>query len=252
MAQRRPALVLPAIRRALGQTLPLTPRFPRTGTEQGLAVALFPLVGLGVGALQALVLVGAREVWTPPIAAVLAWLVGVVLSLAELDGLADCGDAFLTQGLPRKQEDTLRILKDPHIGAMGGIALVAGLATELVVILQLDPARATAGLCCARLFGHWAKPAILFRGKPVHDKSTMKLWIENLRPSYMVATTGFAIVAGVAIAGPVTAGAMVAVAGAVVLGMRAIAMRKLGAIQGDVMGAAAYLTIIACLLVAAV
>src|SRR5262249_24509513 len=189
-----------------------SPRFPHSGIECGLAVAFFPLVGLGIGALQAAVLRGARELWPPVFAATLAWLAGVLLSLAEIDGLGDFADAFVTQGLPRSTEETLRILKDPHLGAMGTIAIVAVLGMELVATTQLEVGRATVALCTARMFSRWAMLLVLFRGTPVHDKSTMRLWIENLRTPFALASTLFVAALSVLFIGVLRAAIMAGLA----------------------------------------
>jgi adenosylcobinamide-GDP ribazoletransferase len=51
-----------------------------------------------------------------------------------LDGLADCADAFYGR---RDREETLRILKDPRIGTMGGAAIGLSLLGRYAAVISL-------------------------------------------------------------------------------------------------------------------
>ena len=81
----------------------------------------YPAAGLVIGCVLALVFWAASLLFPDSLAAVT--LVGGSLLLTgaiHLDGLADCADAFYGR---RRREETLRILKDPRIGTMGGAAI---------------------------------------------------------------------------------------------------------------------------------
>lgn len=65
------------------------------------------------------------------IAAVLAILAVIVLGQSlHLDGLADCADAFFASA---NTDKTLEILKDPHIGTFGVIALILDIVLRVVL-----------------------------------------------------------------------------------------------------------------------
>jgi adenosylcobinamide-GDP ribazoletransferase len=110
------------------------------------AARYFPLVGLLVGALAALVYLGALRVFPPGVAVLLSMAATLLLTGAfHEDGLADCCDAF---GGAYTREDVLRIMQDSRIGAFGAIALVIALALKWQTLAALPPYRA-AGLMIA-------------------------------------------------------------------------------------------------------
>ncbi len=99
------------------------------------AARYFPLAGLLVGAVGALVLAGAR-VGLPPLAAAglaLAAMVALTGALHE-DGLADTLDGL---GGGWTRDDALRIMKDSRIGAYGAAGLVLLLGIKAAVLAEL-------------------------------------------------------------------------------------------------------------------
>ena len=96
--------------------LPLPEGRPVEGHELPAAAAFFPLVGLGIGAVTAGVVLAADALWSLWIAVGLslvveAWLTGAL----HEDAVADFFDAF-AGGWTR--EDVLRILKDSRLGSL--------------------------------------------------------------------------------------------------------------------------------------
>ena len=83
--------------------------------------AAYPAAGLLIGALLSALYLGASFVFPGPLAVLIVIAGSIFLTGAmHLDGLADCSDAFYGK---RDRETTLRILKDPRIGTMGGCAI---------------------------------------------------------------------------------------------------------------------------------
>jgi adenosylcobinamide-GDP ribazoletransferase len=110
------------------------------------AARYFPLVGVLVGGLGALVYLAALRVFPPGVAVLLSMAVTLLVTGAfHEDGLADCCDAF---GGAYTREDVLRIMHDSRIGAFGAIALVVALALKWQTLTALPPLRA-AGLMIA-------------------------------------------------------------------------------------------------------
>ena len=110
------------------------------------AARYFPLVGLLVGGLGAVVYLSALLVFPHGVSVVLSMIATLLITGAfHEDGLADCCDAF---GGAYKREDVLRIMHDSHIGAFGAIALVMALALKWQTLAALPPERA-AGLMIA-------------------------------------------------------------------------------------------------------
>jgi adenosylcobinamide-GDP ribazoletransferase len=107
----------------------------------GSAAPFFPMIGLLLGALLAGLALGGQVFGltagpgAPALAIALlslwVWSTGAL----HLDGLADCADAWV--GGLGSRERTLAILKDPHIGAMGVVALVLVLLAKLTALMVL-------------------------------------------------------------------------------------------------------------------
>ena len=92
----------------------------------------FPLVGLSIGLLLILVaLLGiTASPWIAALLVVLLWL-GISGGL-HLDGAADLADGLGASH--RDPERLLAVMKDPHTGAFGVMAIVAILLTKLVTV----------------------------------------------------------------------------------------------------------------------
>ena len=93
----------------------------------------FPLGGLGVGAVVAGAgFLGSQiDPWLAAIAALVAWV--WVTGALHLDGLADVSDAL--GAAHRDPQRFLAVLKDPHVGSFGVVALVLAIATKLVLLM---------------------------------------------------------------------------------------------------------------------
>lgn len=110
------------------------PESLKSRRENGMFVG-YPLAGLLIGALLSLSYFTAQLLFSGPVAAVLVTAAGILLTGAmHVDGLADCADAFYGR---RDKETTLRILKDPRIGTMGGIAIGLSLLFRCAALVSL-------------------------------------------------------------------------------------------------------------------
>src|SRR5262249_8153233 len=115
----------------------------------GNAAWTFPLVGLIVGVLAALVFAIARGLSLPhEIAAILAVATAIALTGAlHEDGLADTADGF-GGGVERWQR--LAIMRDSRIGSYGVIALVMSVLIRVEALAALPgPGRVAAALIAA-------------------------------------------------------------------------------------------------------
>ena len=84
------------------------------------STAVYPLVGLGVGAIPAALLLVPIDPLPRAALALGAWV--AVTGALHLDGWADCCDAAFAPG--RSREQRLALLKDPHIGTFGVVGLI--------------------------------------------------------------------------------------------------------------------------------
>lgn len=119
-----------------------------------LAKAYFPLVGLVLGAVLALLDLGFRKAFPPLVtSAVLVAILLLVTRGLHLEGFLDCCDALPGGFTPERR---LEIMKDPRRGSfaiMGGIALVA---MELAVISAMPAPARTWTLALFPCLSRWA------------------------------------------------------------------------------------------------
>lgn len=129
-------------------------------------IPYFPVVGLLLGSLTAVLDQFATALWSRPVASLLDVLFLAVLTGAfHLDGLGDSADGLLGQ---RPREKALTIMKDSRLGTMGLVAIVFGLALKWAGIAGLDadrtllliivPAYARAGMLFGMRFLEYGRP----------------------------------------------------------------------------------------------
>ena len=97
-------------------------------------VAVWPLVGLVVGAFDALIFFLASRILPFSIAAAFAVMAELWITRGfHLDGLCDTTDAFFSS---RTRERMLEIMKDSHIGTFGVVAAILDLGFKYILILE--------------------------------------------------------------------------------------------------------------------
>ena len=216
------------------------------GGELSRAVVWFPVVGALIGAVVGGVAAGLGEVAPMAVAAAVAVLFGVALTGAfHEDGLADTADA-LAGGWTREQR--LEILDDPRHGSYGVAALCGSIVVRVVAVASLGPADAFTGLVAAHS---------LARGVAVATMGVVPLAKpDGLGAGYARSVTmGRGALAGlvsVAIAALATgwwAGPLAAAAVAAAALIAYFAVRAIGGITGDILGAIEQLAECAVLVV---
>ena len=198
------------------------------------SVPFFPVVGLLLGALSALVAWGVSLVAPPLVSS--AVIVVVLLAFSgglHMDGLADAADGLLSA---RPRERVLEIMQDSHVGALGVVAIVCVLLVKFASLASLAPGNLwraaflmpVAGRCA--LVVHMAllryvRPgglgAVFFRQRPV-GAAVGAVMVLALGSWAVVGADGF-IVAGACVA--------------VTLGLAACFRHRLGGATGDTLGA---------------
>lgn len=219
------------------------------------ALLWLPAIGFLVGVMAAAVLTVAELGRPSPgrqlLAAVLAVAVGALLTGGlHLDGLADTADGL---GSRRPAAEALAIMRRPDTGPMGVVALVLVLAVQITALAAARPAWLSAGaLILAVITGRvavliataGAVPAARLDGLGALVAGTVS-W-----PAAITAAAGLLAAAGVA--GLLAAAGGIADGGAALAGrgtaavltgllaagvLRRIAVRRLGGLTGDVLGA---------------
>jgi adenosylcobinamide-GDP ribazoletransferase len=231
------------------QAVGLLTRLPvenTTGFDR--AAAWFPAVGALVGSVVA----GTYVIlfpWLPSVlAAGIAVGVGVWLTGAfHEDGLGDTFDAF---GGASTVEEALRIMRDPGLGTYGTIAVTLSMLLRIVAVGSLSPGAAVAGIVLGHTLGRANAVAVMATTPPAR--------IDGLGASGVAAVSasaaGWAIISGLALSaaaagwwvGPAVLLTVLASAIA-----RRVAVRRIGGVTGDILGACEQVTEIVALVVIA-
>ncbi|MEO1724436.1 MAG: adenosylcobinamide-GDP ribazoletransferase [Pseudomonadota bacterium] len=250
MSAPQPASTRPgALRREaarLGAAVEFLTRLPvpSTGWEDGrlrFALAWFPLVGLGLGAVQGGVLYLGLFIFPAPVAAGLAMAVVLWLSGAlHEDGLADTADGLGGSGVPK--ERSLAIMHDSRIGTYGAVALMIAIGLRWAALSVLAAVPGLAVAACA-VSGVLSRSAILPLVRlPFAREGGLAAMVAPPAGAALAGREGSALVAAamivVAVVGAVPGLlAIVAAVLAAILAAR-LAMRRLGGVTGDIFGAA--------------
>ena len=233
------------------RTLTILPVPGRDAQRLAAALPWFPLVGAALGAALWGTALGVDRLargW-PEGAAAAAVVLGAFLTRGlHLDGLADWADGF---GGGRDRESTLRIMKDPHVGSFGVIAVAAALLAKFAAVTMLVRCGAAAWIIAA-LVASRAATASLAASHPYARSEGGKAGdFIGPRPVHrllaLVAAAAL-IVAGFGLLGLAALGAAVIVE----LAFGLWCLRRVGGVTGDLLGACAELTETAVLFAAAI
>jgi adenosylcobinamide-GDP ribazoletransferase len=143
--------------------VPIPPAVALDARDLAGAARYFPLIGVFVGAIGALVYQLGRAVFPATVAVLLSMAATLLLTGAlHEDGLADCCDGL---GGGATKDDALRIMRDPRLGAFGAIGLVMALALKWQALASLPAATAARAMIGA----HAASRALAVSYLATHD-----------------------------------------------------------------------------------
>jgi adenosylcobinamide-GDP ribazoletransferase len=210
------------------------------------AARAFPLIGLGVGIIGALVYHLAAWLGLSGFLAALAAVTATILATGALheDGLADTADGL---GGGRDRAHALAIMRDSRTGAYGALALVLSVAARTGALASAAaPGWALLG---AHGFSRALLPSILQRLEPARADGlgatagkprTEDVWW-SLGLGALFAFIGLGLWGGLV---------GITLACAAVATLAGVARRRLGGYTGDILGAAQQLAEISLLVVA--
>jgi adenosylcobinamide-GDP ribazoletransferase len=240
------------VRGLLGAVSFLTrvPTRARVGERAELArfVPWFPVVGAGVGLTAGAVYAAAGVLLAPLPAATVAVVTGIALTGAfHEDGLGDTADAF---GGGWDRDSTIRILKDPRLGTFGVLAVAASLLLRVGAVAALAPAAALAALPAAHALSRATAVAAMSGFPAAAETGLGATYVRALSRRRALLGTAAGLAAAVALLGGWALPAATACAVAAWL-LGRLALRRIGGVSGDVLGAVQQLGEIQVLLIAA-
>jgi adenosylcobinamide-GDP ribazoletransferase len=210
-------------------------------TRLARATRYFPLAGIVVALVQALVYVACSVVLPHPVALLLAIAAGLLLTGAfHEDGWADFCDAF---GGQVDRARMLRILRDSRIGAYGAIGVTVLLLLRFETFAHIDADWIAASFVCAAAFSRGC--AVLVMASLPYarddDDSKAKPIAEHVGPLDAVIAVGIALLPVLGLtawtgdAAPATLALSFALL--VTAAMRRLIRRRLQGYTGDCLGA---------------
>lgn len=228
----------------------------------GWAMTFAPLVGLVLGTLTALGVFGVRiwlgNAYDSPLPALLGLaLLAVVTGGLHLDGLADLADGF---GARRDAAGTLDVMRQPTVGAFAVVAILLVLAVQTwSLTLGINRHHGTVTLIVGVLGGRLAVTlACAARTRPARPEGLGALVVRTVPRWRAAVAVVLALVVAVLAGRFDYHGGRFGESGHAVLallfgllvaeGLRRIAVRKLGGLNGDVLGALVEVTTAATML----
>jgi len=208
--------------------LPVAPRgAPRAG-ELGRSAAFFPLVGalVACACFAADLALSGRVPGLVRGLLVVAW--GAILTRAlHLDGLADAADGLACM---KGRERALDVMRDPHVGAFGALALVIVVLVQAASLSEVSADARLAGLVAAATSSRFvmalagfAFPYARERGTGAGFAGCVPAWALAFACAFGAGGTRGLVLLGVGTAGGLAFAALAAV--------------KFRGVTGDVLGA---------------
>lgn len=205
------------------------------GVDHARIVPWFGVVGVLIGAVVGGTAAALSQLVPIAVAAACAVVVGLLITGAfHEDGLADIADAF---GGGWTVERRLEILKDSRHGTYGVAALSSSIVLRVVCAASIvAPSAAVAAFVAAHGLGRVSAVAAMKTAPPATESGLGVSAASALRP----APTVVGLVAAVCGAAVVCGWWILPFAGAAIVGTTAVvvlAVRKIGGLAGDVLGA---------------
>lgn len=210
--------------------------------QLGLSVLYYPLIGLLIGGLLALLSLALTHVVVPIQAALLLIFWVLVTGGLHLDGFADCADAWA--GGLGSPERSLEIMKDPAAGPIAVIGLVLLLLLKWTILTEILLKSQLIGLIFVPMLGRSAILALMLY-TPYLRQHGLGSTLTQALPK----TTAKAILICCLLLGIYQLGFLaVLFAMLILLWIQKFAMHRLGGVTGDVYGAAVELVEVTALL----
>ena len=238
-----------SLRMAFGfmTVLPIPQRKEWSDLDFGWSAVFYPLTGalIGLGAAAALRLFS--SVFAGPVAAFLALIVWILLSGGRhWDGLADCFDGFGCSAAPERR---LEIMKDSRLGTYGALGIFCSLILKWLCIWHLPGNKFLILFALAGAAARWAMLFLLSKG--LANPNGMAAMLRKHCPKRVLL---YALPVPLLLAllyGPFgMLYILIGLCSTFVLGL--VAEKKIGGINGDVLGFSIELAEIVLLLAALV
>ncbi len=203
----------------------------------------FPLVGVLVGGIGAVVYHLVAYAYAPNFAALCGISATVVITGAfHEDAFADVCDGF-GGWTPQRR---LEIMRDSRVGSFGVAGLVLILGAKATLISAMPVSRATLAFLAAHAVARWSSLILMSRFASVTDSTSLaRPFTSAITPTRMLLATLLAAAVAL-LCGPATAITLFAVTLLLCQGAGTFFRKWVGGISGDCIGAVNQLTELVC------
>ncbi|MCX5678278.1 MAG: adenosylcobinamide-GDP ribazoletransferase [Candidatus Omnitrophica bacterium] len=219
------------------QFLTIVPIRTRQASESDLPLSMvyFPLVGLLIGLILIMAIGIAMFFGLNDIAinSIIVVLLVLITGGLHLDGLADTFDA-IASGKPK--DEMLKIMRDPHIGTMGVLALLSALLLKLSFLFCMSGNGKIISIILMCVLSRWSMVMVMSIFPYARDRGKAKTFIEGINPRIVAIATLITIITVVMVAKFQGIVLFVLIGSASYLFAGSVA-RKIGGITGDTLGA---------------
>ena len=206
------------------------------------SVRYFPLVGIVVGLISALVFAAASFLLPKSLAVLFAMAATIhVTGAFHEDGWADMVDGF---GGGWTRERTLEIMKDSRIGSYGAIALVLLLLAKFMALVELDMLLVAPALIAGHAFSRLCATSVMHFLDYARDEGKAKPLATRISVGELAVAAVFGLLALLMLPPlSVIVGVLLATAATAFLARKF--RRRLGGYTGDCLGATQQLSEVA-------
>lgn len=225
--------------------IPLPFRVRCEENDLGKSMAIFPVVGLSIGALLVLADFVFSAFFPGGVTDLLLVVVMTVLTGAlHLDGLADVCDGLAARG---DRERFLDVMKDPCTGAVGAVGVALALLLKYQALIAIPDFHKREALLLFPMISRYAQVVCTVGARRARMNGLGALFVGGAGRFELLIATGLTIGIVLAISG--MSGLWLLFSAALLtLGLKAYFQRRLGGITGDIIGCVSELNEIVALL----
>lgn len=215
--------------------LPIKIKTEMRERDFGASLVCFPLAGLFIGIVLSGINILLLFLNLSPLSVniILVVALAVITGGIHLDGLSDTADAFLS-GKPK--DEMLVVMRDPHTGVMGVIAIVSVLLLKIGLLGSVAMELKATALILSCVLSRWAGVLVMFLFPYGRKQGKAGMFMQGMNLRIFTLSLAAVVVLAFAIWQLKGLLALLIAAGCAYLGGK-FSVRKIGGITGDTIGA---------------
>ncbi len=209
------------------------------------SLVYFPVIGLFIALILAVGLRIFQSLGFPDLTLSLFLVVLLVIITGgiHLDGLADTTDGLYSR---KEKDETLAIMRDPHIGTMGVLAVVCVLLLKVALFYSLVDPLKIRGLFLMCLLSRWSMVMLIYLFPYARKEGKAKAFIEGVNLNIFLLATGITGLSA-SLIWKIKGLILWVIIAACTFIIGKLTAKKFGGITGDVLGATNEIIEVICL-----